>query len=392
MSVAQQQSDLDNHHGGGSSAYTFSSRPRAIEPNTRYRYFDEMDQAPFYGNIMYDRRIVRGNTYARKSIPVSLQPDPIELQKKDELRKRLAARKRVKQLLKPRTPDPLDGRQHVDIQTEMYLEELTDRIEETDMETQTDTFLNRPHTPLYIPAKTGIDVETQILEGELFDFNVEVCPVLEVLIGKTIEQSLLEVVEEEELANLRKAQRRYEELRNAELVETQRLEEQERRHREEKDRRKKQQYDVLRKEKETTDKIAALAYVQNYLQDLVPSVFGNLHNAGYFYDPVERDIETNFMEWLMDGVSKEVVKATVSKLILDTIIRDVSIKRNEIYTKLNEEHEKKIRDSIRLQTPAKGVKPTGKIEEPILEGVPSPLELPNEPVITIEENDSIPKN
>ena len=52
---------------------------------------------------------------------------------------------------------------------------------------------------------------------------------LEVLVGKTLEQSLLEVLEEEELANLRQQQRMFEELRNAELAEQQRLEEQDRR-------------------------------------------------------------------------------------------------------------------------------------------------------------------
>lgn len=70
--------------------------------------------------------------------------------------------------------------------------------------------------------------------SQLFDFDIEVKPILEVLVGKTVEQSLLEVMEEEELANLRQQQRTFEELRNAELVEQQRLEEQERRHREEK--------------------------------------------------------------------------------------------------------------------------------------------------------------
>ena len=69
---------------------------------------------------------------------------------------------------------------------------------------------------------------------QLFDFDVEVKPILEVLVGKTVEQSLLEVMEEEELYNLRAQQRAFEELRNSELVEQQRLEEQERRHREEK--------------------------------------------------------------------------------------------------------------------------------------------------------------
>jgi len=58
--------------------------------------------------------------------------------------------------------------------------------------------------------------------------------VLEVLIGKTMEQALMEVMEEEELANLREQQHIFEELRNAEFAEYQRLEEQERRHRVEK--------------------------------------------------------------------------------------------------------------------------------------------------------------
>lgn len=68
----------------------------------------------------------------------------------------------------------------------------------------------------------------------MFDFDVEVKPILEVLIGKTVEQALLEVMEEEELAQLWAHQRAYAELRNAELAEVQRLEEQDRRYREEK--------------------------------------------------------------------------------------------------------------------------------------------------------------
>jgi len=50
----------------------------------------------------------------------------------------------------------------------------------------------------------------------------------------------------------------------------------------------KQQREVLRKEKETAEKIAARAFAQSYLADLVPTVFGTLSDNGYFYDPVER--------------------------------------------------------------------------------------------------------
>ena len=81
--------------------------------------------------------------------------------------------------MKPRTPEPVEGRKHIDVQTELYLEELTDRVEEADVQTQTDAFLDRPPSPLFIPAKTGLDVATQILEGDVstdlfvfyFNFN-----------------------------------------------------------------------------------------------------------------------------------------------------------------------------------------------------------------------------
>ena len=49
-----------------------------------------------------------------------------------------------------------------------------------------------------------------------------------------------------------------------------------------------QQRVALLKEKETSDKVAARAFAQSYLSDLLPSVFSNLNDGGFFYDPVER--------------------------------------------------------------------------------------------------------
>lgn len=69
---------------------------------------------------------------------------------------------------------------------------------------------------------------------QLFDFDIEVKPILEVLVGKTTEQALLEVTEEEELASLQAHQAAYQELRYAEIAELHRLEERERRAKEEK--------------------------------------------------------------------------------------------------------------------------------------------------------------
>ncbi|XP_078698910.1 radial spoke head protein 3 homolog B-like isoform X2 [Branchiostoma floridae x Branchiostoma belcheri] len=359
-------------HGGGT--YTFSSRPRAVQQRKKYRDAGQgQDSTALYGNIMYDRRIVRGNTYAQHTLPASAQPDPIEIQRQQEARRRAIARKRAKEQLRPRSPEAVEGRKHIDVQTELYLEELTDRVEEADVETQTDTFLDRPPSPLFIPAKTGKDVATQIYEGDLFDFDIEVKPILEVLVGKTIEQALLEVMEEEELANLRAQQREFEELRNAELVETQRLEEQERRHREEKERRMKQQREVLRKEKETAEKIAARAFAQSYLADLIPSVFGTLADNGYFYDPVERDVESGFLPWLMETVEKAIDKSVLGRTMVDVLIREVVAQRMESFEAL----QRSIQEMSGGAAPSVSVSQT-VLEAPAFTEEPKPEETPAE--------------
>lgn len=109
------------------------------------------------------------------------------------------------------------------------MEELFARPPEFDAGCQTDLFLQRPPSPPYIPAKIGVDFATQIEEGDLFDFDMEVQPVLEVLIGKTIEQALIEVIHEEELAEMREQQQKMMTSRDAEMAELKRLEESEKR-------------------------------------------------------------------------------------------------------------------------------------------------------------------
>lgn len=77
--------------------------------------------------------------------------------------------------------------------------------------------------------KAGVDASTEIVEGELFDFDAEVQPILETLIGRTLQQALTEVIHEEEIAELRKEQQKMLASREAEMMELRRLEEQENR-------------------------------------------------------------------------------------------------------------------------------------------------------------------
>ena len=95
---------------------------------------------------------------------MELQRRQQEARRRDQVKQR---RTHQQQTIRVRTPDAVEGRQHVDVQTELYLEELNDRVEEADVECQTDAFLERPPSPMFVPAKTGVDCETQILDGEV---------------------------------------------------------------------------------------------------------------------------------------------------------------------------------------------------------------------------------
>lgn len=312
--------------------FSYSSRPKPLQARRKYR--NELNNGDAgYGNLMFDRRIVRGNTYAQSTLPITAQENPIDLQRKAEKKRAREARKRHSEHeMRSKSPLPVDGRRHQPVQTELYLEELTDRIEESDITCQTDLFIDRPPTPLFVPAKTGSDISTQILPNDLFNFDLEVKPILEVIVGKTVEQSLLEVMEEEELENLREQQRRFHEARKREQLATQRLEEQERRLTDERERRITQQREVRRKEKETAEKIAARAYSQNYLMDMIPIVFGKLKDSGFFYDPVARDIESNFIPSLIKNVQSKCDEAELARIVMDELLRKVVNERMEAYS------------------------------------------------------------
>ncbi|GIY68293.1 radial spoke head protein 3 homolog [Caerostris darwini] len=218
----------------------------------------------------------------------------------------------------------VEGRQHLSVQTDLYLEELCDVIEEADAQCETDPLLDRPPSPLFVPAKSGPDASTQIYPGELFDFDEEVEPLLEALVGQTLEQALIEIMAEEELAVLSDLQMDYEARRNAEVAEVKRLEEQERRIFEEKEKRMQEHEEAILLEDEVAQKIVACIFSQNYLSELVPQVYKKLEAEGYFEteDPEMLEIEEAFWPWLMNEVDSEIATLEASCHLLDTLIDD----------------------------------------------------------------------
>ncbi|XP_058497277.1 radial spoke head protein 3 homolog B-like [Solea solea] len=273
------------------TVYNFHSCPRPVANSIN-------------GSNRSDRRVVIGKT--------ATQPNSAEIQRRQELERRAL------------TPDVLPGRKNISVQTDLYIETLRDVPLATDIVCQTDAIMDIPMSQLHPPTKCGNDVATQLQVGELFDFYREVKPLIDYLVGRTIEQSLQEVMEEEELARVRTQLRAFHALRNSELAEVQRLHEQERRRREERQRRRAELRKALKKETETAEKIAARAFTREFLANLFPSVFISLTSDGYFYDHVERDLESHFLPWLMTEVNNNLERRFRARRLLDTIVHEMT--------------------------------------------------------------------
>ena len=76
-------------------------------------------------------------------------------------------------------------------------------------------------------AKKGVDKKTLVEDNELFIFEDDVEPILSVLCGKTLEQSRMEVLEEEELREMQAQQDHFNRINDAERGEIERMEAQE---------------------------------------------------------------------------------------------------------------------------------------------------------------------
>ena len=235
-----------------------------------------------YINILHDPRVVRGNTYAAFVIPSSLQMEFLRMKEEEEKRKKLL--KIPKKL--PRVA--LMGRNRRDerIQKEEEEErpespvlkpiEIKEKVEDVPY-----FFEDRPKTPKYIPPPKGKDEETQIIDGELFDFEMEVKPILEVLVGRSVIQAQYELIEEYEREEYLNHKKNYERKREFELNKLQRTEAKYMRQEEEKQRRFKQKEQRKINDIIMQKKLMSNVFSKHFLKNLKGNTFRHLQERGY---------------------------------------------------------------------------------------------------------------
>lgn len=97
----------------------------------------------------------------------------------------------------------------------------------------------------------------QIERGDLFDYDLEVKPLIEILVGRSVVSAINELQEEKEKEERKNNLDKYQKKRNAELMVTQRLEAKHKRKLDEADRRRLQKELFVKNQKEAGKKIIA---------------------------------------------------------------------------------------------------------------------------------------
>lgn len=154
----------------------------------------------------------------------------------------------------------------------------------------------------------GVDVETQVWDGDLFNYDAEVRPMIKVIVQHTLLRALAEVHEEVEVENIRQHKDRYEVERNTILAELQRLEAKGARKREEDRRRREQRQKAAVEMAERNQHLASAGFGEAFAADAMLGAMDGLERRGMFWDEVEAEVRDQFLPWLSGevGVALEV--------------------------------------------------------------------------------------
>jgi hypothetical protein len=301
-------------------SYLFESRPEAVaagrkkfrEPNKKF--------------TVHDPRIVRGNTYAPGNLFVDRANASVTQaqEKAEQARQRQAAKKRAIADARARElaaePQLPPGRVSIPLQTDAYLDELEDQSFSADASVQTDVGVTQRKAPKFKKKVMGVSIGTSILPGELFDFDMSIDPILEVLVGKCVDQGSAEVLREQELKLLNATEREYSSRTRAAELEAKRL-------MDETEKRYKQKEQVLaqHRARHQAQKTMALKVIsqnisKSFLAGLQNTVLGQLEEAAVMPDPARNQVDTIFLPWLFTEVNKRLAQIKSSHFILDDVL------------------------------------------------------------------------
>lgn len=170
------------------SSYTFEAQPKVVKSHSKYKP-DSAKGPPSaqntFNKLMSDPRIKSMNPVNQEQEYVRLEKERIKI---ENMHSQLLHFKKNKKKMTPYDIKPSPN-PRIEVNLQFFLQDPNNLPPKTSMvDIQTDKFEEIEHEEVYIPKKTGIDASTQVEDNELFEFDREVGPIVNVIVTKTLEQ------------------------------------------------------------------------------------------------------------------------------------------------------------------------------------------------------------
>merc|ERR1719215_762701 len=211
------------------------------------------------------------------------------------------------------------------------------------VEAQTDEFLPEPPPEQFQPQKTGVNASTQVEDGELFNFDWEVEPILDVLVNKTLEQSVMEVEEEWELAQMQDFKSEWHERQTAMMKDWEVQVAAEWVRWDEKEKVVAKKREEKRREAQVLLKIQAMAAARAHLTQLVPKAVSVVKEVA-FPDEREAAISRIFMPQLLGQVRGELTERRKAEALTQSIVEGAVAVHQEVLAAATDAHTQLRRD------------------------------------------------
>ncbi|CAD8139716.1 unnamed protein product [Paramecium octaurelia] len=287
----------------------FSAEPRVVPSRGKYR-INEQNQISkpmqTFQNLMKDHKIKQRTPMEQEQEYIRLEKERIKV---ENMSAQLNNFKR--KLKKEDTYDiKATANPRIQVNLEFFLTDTLAQCEQqkNTLSTQTDKLQKKPEDPPYIPKKTGIDAATQVEDYELFDFDREVTPILNVICTKTLEQASLEIEQEEEFMAMARFKEAFENRRVNEKNKQQVTVEREKQLIEQKTEVLKKYSQKQERMQKVIFKAQAHAIAQAYLKPLQGQIMQQVITSGFYPNEFMNQLQTKFMDYLVGKTQEEVIK------------------------------------------------------------------------------------
>ena len=291
-------------------SYRFKAKPMLL--SSKFKPLKKKN----YQNLMHDDSIIRGKTINNPK----LQERITKLNIQKEYRKHYKEEEfDPEEILTPRT---VPGRVNANTMTDHVYEILDNSENLVDAKIQTDPALNIPIVIKYNVKKTGVDSGTQISEEDLKHvYNPKKLDnIVRVILNKVLEESRMEVLEENEFKAMEHAKKTFRQQKMKLLNQVQRIEQKEKRLEEERDRRTKQAEKVKENDLMSHKKLVARLFSKSIVGHAEKRVFDFFNTQVDFFEQKTIVLNLKFIPDFLDNIDYNLVRSKEMKeQVLETI-------------------------------------------------------------------------